>query len=236
MIIGDAMIAGSRWIVFAAIGSTHPIVFAMITVQNRLITTVRQMSTCPGYWIIRRTKLTSARESPQSIPTRISFHITFRISAGSTSPTAIPRMIIVLAWLPEFPPVSINIGINVTKSGITEKAFSYFNKIPPVTILLNIRIISHGIRFLASWNTPVFRYGFSLGSIAAIFSKSSVASCSMTSMTSSTVMMPTRRSSPSTTGKLRRLYSLNVSTTFSWSSVVYALITCGSMISPMSAA
>ena len=176
--------------------------------------------------------MTTASTNPTIRPTRTSFHTTFRISFGSISPTAIPRMIIVLLWLPEFPPVSINIGIKLTRSGIAAKAFSYFTRIPPVIVLESIKIRSHGILFFASVNTPVFKYGFSLGSMAAIFSKSSVASSSMTSMTSSTVMIPTRRSSLSTTGMERSPYLFIVSATSSWSSVVFALMTCVSMISP----
>ncbi len=61
--------------------------------------------------------------------------------------------------------------------------------------------------------------------MAAIFSKSSVASCSMTSTMSSTVTMPTSRSSPSTTGRLKRSYLVNFSATSSWSSAVTALMT-----------
>ena len=203
-----------------------------MTVQNRLITTVTQIIVLPGYWIIRRIKFTTARTNPTITPTRTSFHTTFRISEGSTSPIAIPRMIMVLLWLPEFPPVSISIGIKLTRSGIAAKAFSYFTRIPPVIVLESIKIRSHGILFFANVKTPVFRYGFSLGSIAAIFSKSSVASSSMTSMTSSTVMIPTRRSSLSTTGMESRPYLFIVSATCSWSSVVWALMTWVSIISP----
>ena len=135
---------------FAKIGRVQPIVFAIITVKNILMTTVRQIISWPGYWSIRRMKLTRARPTPQSTPTRSSFHTTFIISDGSTSPTAIPRIIIVLAWLPEFPPVSISMGTNVTSSGMAANAFSYFRRIPPVTMLLTIRIISQGRRFFAN--------------------------------------------------------------------------------------
>ena len=139
--------------------------------------------------------MTKPRMAPTIIPTRSSFQSTLNKSPGSISPTAIPRIIMVLLWLPALPPVSVSMGIKVTRSGITAKAASYFARIPPVIMLLIIRINSQAILFLASWKTPVFKYGFSLGSMAAIFSKSSVASCSMTSTTSSTVTIPTRRSS-----------------------------------------
>ncbi|OQA38951.1 MAG: hypothetical protein BWY50_02178 [Spirochaetes bacterium ADurb.Bin315] len=60
-------------------------------------------------------------------------------------------------------------------------------------IPLKSKTMSQTIRFFAKVNTPVFRYGFSLGINAPIFWKSSVFSSSMTSMMSSTVMIPTRR-------------------------------------------
>ena len=167
------------------------------------------------------------------IPTRSSFHSTRRISPASISPTAMPRMIMVLLWLPALPPVSVSMGIKVTSSGITANAASYLARILPVIMLLTIRIKSQASLFFARTNTPVFRYGFSLGIMAAIFSKSSVASCSMTSTTSSTVTIPTRRSSWSTTGRLKRSYLRKLSATSSWSSVVTALITWVSMMLPM---
>ena len=205
-------------------------VLAATTVANMLMTTVTQIMVFPGYWIIRRIKFTTASTKPTIKPTRISFHKTFNTSDGSISPRAMPRITMVLLWLPEFPPVSINIGIKLTNSGTAAKAVSYFTRIAPVMVLDSIRIRSHGILFFASWNTLVFKYGFSLGSMAAIFSKSSVASSSMTSITSSTVMIPTRRSSLSTTGIHKRPYLFIISATASWSSVVVTLITWVSII------
>ena len=151
------MIAGSIFNVFAAMGSTHPIVLAATTVQKRLKTTVRQIIVFPGYWSIRRIKLTRDKTTPTSTPTRTSFQTTLKISVTAISPTAIPRMIMVLLWLPQFPPVSINIGTKLTRRGTAANAFSYFNRIPPVMVLESIKIKSQGIRFFASWNTPVFR-------------------------------------------------------------------------------
>lgn len=69
--------------------------------------------------------------------------------------------------------------------------------------------------------------------MAAIFSISSVASASMTSMASSTVMMPTRRSSLSTTGRAMKSYFEKVWATSSLSSRVPTEMTCVSMISSM---
>ena len=76
-------------------------------------------------------------------------------------------------------------------------------------------------------------YGCSDGSIAAIFSISSVASSSMTSMASSNVTIPTSRSSVSTTGRARKLYLLNIWATCSLSSSVLTVMTCSCMMDSM---
>ena len=67
--------------------------------------------------------------------------------------------------------------------------------------------------------------------MAAIFSKSSVVSSCKTSMASSTVMIPTRRFSWSTTGRALKSYLVNICATLSWSSRVLAEITLVSMMS-----
>ena len=131
--------------------------FAIMTVTNILQTTTRATLNCPGLKIRMRTRLIAARVRPQTKPTRISFHRTFATSLRSMSPTAMPRMIMVLAWLPAFPPVSISCGTNVTRIGISAKASSYFARIPPVTVALIMRIISQRIRCFAISKTPVFR-------------------------------------------------------------------------------
>ena len=69
--------------------------------------------------------------------------------------------------------------------------------------------------------------------MAAIFSKSSVVSSSMTSMASSTVTIPTRRFSMSTMGSARKLYLFRACATSSLSSMVRAHTTSGSMMSSM---
>ena len=90
-------------------------------------------------------------------PTRSSFQSTRRISPASISPTAIPRIIMVLLWLPALPPVSVSMGMKVTSSGITAKAASYFARMLPVIMLLIMRIRSQARRFFARANTPVLR-------------------------------------------------------------------------------
>ncbi len=54
---------------------------------------------------------------------------------------------------PAFPPVSVKIGTNDTKSGKTANASSYLVSIPPVSIELIISTNSHVILFFASSNT-----------------------------------------------------------------------------------
>ena len=68
--------------------------------------------------------------------------------------------------------------------------------------------------------------GFSEGEIAAMISMSSAASSCITPMASSTVTMPTRRFSVSTTGSARSPYLPIISAAFSLSSCVYTEMTC----------
>ena len=69
--------------------------------------------------------------------------------------------------------------------------------------------------------------------MAAIFSMSSVVSSCRTSMASSTVTMPTRRPSVSTTGRARKSYLLRAWAVSSWSSRVWTQMKFRSMMSPM---
>ena len=69
--------------------------------------------------------------------------------------------------------------------------------------------------------------------MAAIFSMSSVTSSCKTSMASSTVTMPTSRSSLSTTGRARKSYFPRARATASWSSRVWTAMRFRSMMSPM---
>ena len=66
-------------------------------------------------------------------------------------------MTVVLAWEPEFPPVSKIMGMKVTSNGIAEMASSNFPKIEPVIVPATMRMSSHRIRFLTMVNTPVFK-------------------------------------------------------------------------------
>ena len=104
------------------------------------------------------------------------------------------------ACAPELPPVPISMGMKATSPACTASISSNFVSIMLVKVADSIRNISHGMRFFHISSVPVLEYGLSDGVIPAMISKSSVVSSSMTSMTSSTVTMPTSRPSRSTTG------------------------------------
>ena len=62
--------------------------------------------------------------APTMADTRSSLASTRIKSAGSTSPSARPRTIRVLIWLPQLPAVSISMGMKETSSGRLTKASS----------------------------------------------------------------------------------------------------------------
>ena len=209
---GLAMTAGSSLSLSASIGSVQPTIFAQQTVSSIVThTTAATRTVTASLPISRRStsmilqKVAAARVAPQSTATRISFQMTWSRSENSTSPRDRLRMTVTLAWEPEFPPVSISIGMKTVSTTCTASASSKLVRIMPVKVAETIRSSSQGMRFFQISKTPVFIYGRSEGVMAAMISMSSVASCSMTSMTSSTVTMPTRRFSLSTTGMASRL-------------------------------
>ena len=126
-------------------------------------------------------------------------------------------MTVTLDWEPELPPVPISMGMKADRAIWADRASSKAVIISPVKVADTIISISQGIRFLNRSTGELLRYGFSEGVIPLISSISSVASSSMTSMASSKVTMPTIRFSPSTTGRARKLYLLNIRATCSWS-------------------
>ena len=105
---------------------------------------------------------------------------------------------------PELPPVPISIGMKPVSTAHFESASSKPVIIMLVNVADSIRNISQGMRRFHISRTPVREYGLSEGAIPAMRSKSSVASSCRTSMTSSTVTMPTSRPSLSTTGMASR--------------------------------
>ena len=227
------MRAGSMPSFFAAIGRSPPITFANITTSSIARLTVNAMSAGSPSIIIIFAKLKIESKRPTVTAILSSFQSTFAASAGSMSPTAIPRMISVAAWLPVFPPVPMRSGKYDTSTITDESMSSNWAIIAPVTMSDTERNMSQGILVFTWERTLMSRYSVSVSSrIPAIRSKSSVFSSSITSMISSTVIMPTSLSSLSTTGIARKSYFLNTSETSSWSSYTLTLTKSSSMISP----
>ena len=188
-------------------GRVQPISLAQMIVQKREMVTIS--STLPScaasaYLTVlkkrMRMKLTVVRAMATRMPTRNSRQRTLNQLLSSISPTAIPRMTSVLACEPQLPPVSISMGMKAARIAAWLIRFWQRPMMAPVNVAEIIRTRSQTILFRARRKMLVFRYSSSDGFRAAIFSKSSVFSASMTSTISSMVMMPTMRSSLSTTG------------------------------------
>ena len=105
------MTAGSKPIFLASKGSVQPINLAAATVTTSV------SDTTSATWAPTRSssrslaKFTTARLRPQSTATRISFHKTAKISLKWISLRERPRIMVTEDWLPEFPPVSMSMGI-----------------------------------------------------------------------------------------------------------------------------
>ena len=216
------MTAGSKPSFFASSGSVPPTSLARNTVTaiDRLTTSATHVVTDSDLRSMWSTsmilpKQAMARQMPQRTATRISFQTTLKMSRNSISSRLMPRMTVTHACEPELPPVSISIGMNAVRHGSTPSASSKLVMTRPVSVAEIISSISQGIRFFQISNGDERRYGCSDGSIAAIFSISSVASSCMTSMASSKVTIPTRRFSVSTTGNARKSYFENICATCS---------------------
>ena len=238
--IGEAITAGSKPSFLASSGSVEPTILARQTVTaivaqttkaTRYVTLSLFNSNISTTMIFAKQAI--ARHTPQRTDTRISFQTTRPRSRNSISFRLMPRMMDTQACEPELPPVSISMGMNAVRHGRAASEFSNLVMTMPVSVAETISSSSHGIRFFQI-STGVERiYGCSDGSIAAIFSMSSVASSSMTSMASSKVTMPTSRFSVSTTGRARKLYLLNIWATCSLSSSVPTVMTCSCMMDSM---
>ena len=148
VIKGDAMIAGSRRTFFASSGSTHPISLEMMTVpiSESPITRARGYifvhdqnadPVCQGKYHAYDQRYTEFLENdPEDI---------FKLDLPEGNPADDQSG----ALEPQFPPVSISMGMKDTSRGIAAKASSYFVMIVPVMVAENIRIRSHTIRCLA---------------------------------------------------------------------------------------
>ena len=225
------MTAGSKPRRLASIGRVQPMSLAMTMVKKMVSATTDATVASFRSSSITLPKTTTPRVRAHRTDTRSSFQITRSQSANSTSPRDIARIMVTDACPPELPPVSISIGMNRVRAALAARASSKKPRMVPVKVAEIISSSSQGMRCFQVSTTPVWKYGLSVGRMAAIFSMSSVASSSITSMASSTVMMPTSRSSPSTTGRAVRSYLEKSWATSSLSSWVGTDTTLVSMIS-----
>ena len=164
VIAGLATRAGSSPIFFASRGRAAPESFAQTTVVPRVRdTTAATASVTPSVpRIIISTSITlrkhaADRESPQSSETLNSLKITFKISCGDISPSDRARMTVTDACEPEFPPVSISIGMNAVSATSDASALSKCVMISPVKVADTIIRRSHGILEAKVRMTPVLR-------------------------------------------------------------------------------
>lgn len=158
------MTAGSKPTFFANRGKVQPISLAIITVTHIVRLTTRATITVTDWFPNKRpstsiifAKQAKARAIPHIKDVASSFIITFQMSLNSTSPRDRARMTVTEDWEPEFPPVSINIGIKAVRMTWTARAVSKCVMIRPVKVALTMRIISHGILCLKSSRGEVRR-------------------------------------------------------------------------------
>ena len=153
---GAAISAGSIPSRFAAMGSSPPVTFAQTTVQSIAADTTpaRRRSL---YLSMINAESATARPKPTSSATRSSIQMIRAVSAKRSSSTARPRMIRVELWEPQFPPVSIIIGIKDTSRGTAANAASYFEMIAPVILAESISTSSQTMRCFACFQAGVLR-------------------------------------------------------------------------------
>ena len=116
---GLAMTAGSKPSRFASIGSVQPMTFATSTVAAIVRQTVTATITLISLLFISRRSISmilpkqaAASTAPHITAVRISFQSTLNRSANCSYPSDIARITVTEDWEPEFPPVSISIGMN----------------------------------------------------------------------------------------------------------------------------
>lgn len=156
VINGAAIIAGSTLHFLAIIGSIQPIHFDKITVP---INDKEIVKASKGSWYISKIRkpFTADKITLTINAIRNSLNKALKKSEKWISSKARPRMIIVEVCAPQFPPVSINIGIKETNNGMVANAFSYSVIIAPVKVADNINNSNQRIRFLACFKTDVLK-------------------------------------------------------------------------------
>ncbi|SCJ49747.1 Uncharacterised protein [uncultured Clostridium sp.] len=94
------------------------------------------------------TKLHTASVPPHSKATRLSRHRMRGRSWGWISPTAMPRMMVEVLWLPALPPASVSMGMYAVSTVTAASASSYPRMTRLEKVALIIRNSSHGARLL----------------------------------------------------------------------------------------
>ena len=148
-------------------------------------------------------KLHSASVPPQRMAMRNSRHRIFGRSCGSISPTAMPRMMVEVLWLPALPPASVSMGMYAVSTVTAASASSYPRMTMLEKVALIIRNSSHGARLLYRSHSTLLEVGLVGGADGVHLAISSLASSCMIEIASSIVTIPTRRFSLSTTGMAR---------------------------------
>ena len=94
------------------------------------------------------TKLHTASVPPHSKATRLSRQRMRGRSWGWISPTAMPRMMVEVLWLPALPPASVSMGMYAVSTVTAASASSYPRMTMLEKVALIIRNSSHGARLL----------------------------------------------------------------------------------------
>ena len=158
------MTAGSKPSFFAKSGSVQPTTFATRTVtvivRHTTSATIAETSVFPSKrrsTSITFAKHTADRAIPHKTAVLISFHIIMPMSEKPSSPSERERIIVTDDCEPEFPPVSISIGIKAVRTTSCDKALSKFVIIIPVKVAETIRNKSQPILCLKRLNAEVRR-------------------------------------------------------------------------------
>ena len=123
VINGLAMTAGSKPIFLASRGKVQPMSFAITTVTHIVRLTTKATTTVTDSFPNRRpstsiifAKQAAERAMPHMKAVASSLRITLPMSLNSTSPRERARMTVTEDWEPEFPPVSMSIGIKAVST------------------------------------------------------------------------------------------------------------------------
>ncbi len=162
LITGPEITAGSIFNRAASGGSSEPITLAHSTIVNRDALTVSDSAMLDPQ-VRARTKPTAPMSTPSRKPVRISCHSSRQVSLSFTSPTAMARMIVLVACEPELPPVPISSGTKKDSATAASSSCSKKRITVPVSISVRNSTISQPTRFRVTVSTGVLRYSVSNG-------------------------------------------------------------------------